>query len=124
MQVKIFKGYTDDALDLEYTINGWLDRKENAIKIINTHSSISFEERGIVRYLYIIEYEYKDEDCGGCCPEDTNVDMQRLQTLRVFQNEQELKRLELELKQYAENDRNAAELALRNYQPKDNPFTF
>ena len=126
MQVKIFKGYTDDASDLEYDINSWLDRRDSSIKVINTHSSVSFGDRGIVRYFYIIEYEWKEEEeeRGGCCPEDTNVDMQMLQTLRLFQDEQELKRLELQLKQQTENDRNAAELALRNYQPKENPFTF
>lgn len=124
MQVKIFKGYTDDVSGLEYDINNWLDRRDSSIKVINTHSSVSFGEKGIVRYFYIIEYEYREEECGGCCPEDTNIDMQTLQTLQLFQDKQELKRLELQLKQLAENDRNAAELALKNYQPKENPFTF
>lgn len=122
MQVKIFKGYTDDVSNLEYNINSWLDRRDSLIKVINTHSSASFGERGIVRYFYIIEYEYRKEKCEECCSEDEdeNIDIQALQ----FKNEQELKRLELQLKQQAENDRAAAELALRNYQPKDNPFTF
>lgn len=138
MQVKIFKGFTEkgkDDKELENEINYWLDEQEGKIKILNTHSSVKFPPSSYnMDYFYMIEYEYAEsedkEDEIFTSYRDTSfcaMDREVMLQERRYREQQEEARLKAEMEELRRreaDDRAFAELALKNYTPKQEEILY